>query len=130
MITSIYFIDHLCKFELEIFRNSNSQKYFRSCYWCSIKSYFSKNCDIHRKTLILGSCFPLYAFLIWENYKNTYFEELLTATSAFLESVLQEHFSDHNLAKGTFDGPKIFSGSVKSCSNQSRLKKMFLVTKH
>ena len=40
------------------------------------------------------------------------------AASAFLETVLWDHSSDHNLAKGTFDEPK-----MKGYSNQSRLSK-------
>ena len=35
--------------------------------------------------------------------------------------VLLEHFSDHNLAKGTFNKTKMVTCCVKGCSNQSRL---------
>ena len=54
----------------------------------------------------------------WEIYQNTCFEEhLRIATSAFLESLLQEHFSNHNLAKETFHETKMVTCSVKGCSN-------------
>ena len=36
--------------------------------------------------------------------------------TAALETLLSEHFSDQNLAKGTFD-EKMFTCSVKGCSN-------------
>ena len=45
-------------------------------------------------------------------------EHMRMAASAFLETVLQDHFSHYNLAKGAFDETKI-----KGCSNHSRLKK-------
>ena len=41
----------------------------------------------------------------------------------FLESILQEHFSDQNLAKGSFDETKMVTCCVKGYSNQERLNK-------
>ena len=57
-----------------------------------------------------------------EIYQNTYFEEHLRM-AAFLESVLQEHFPDQNLAKGTCDETLMVTCYVKGCSYQSRLNK-------
>ena len=66
-----------------------------------------------------GTSTQIFYCKYWEIYQNTYFEEQLqTTASAFLETVLLEHSSDHNLATGTLDETK-----MKGSSNQSRLNK-------